>query len=501
MRIHLIRAVPFALGLLLLTGPTAHAALVANWTFDSTGADQWNDSVGGNHGTAVGTPTQTAGVIGAYAYEGNGAANYLDVDNGAAFQTDTYTISAWLRPDTIAGWRTAVGSWNGSAHWVHFGLDANTGKFSNYVNIGGDKPVRSTTVVPSGNTAWYHVVTVADPLNDVLQIYVNGVKQGETTISGWTTTEKPGTNPVLLGAAYATSSGNFWDGGIDDVAIWNRALTASEIATLNTKGLQGIGAAQALARSPASGLVSYYSFEHNSADMARHYKNTSSTVDDNLAPAGTVGGVSYVQGKVGMAADLNGGYFTTANSADVRLPNTFTIEAWVNPDSITGGAFQRLVLDWGGTSSRAYHFGIYGDDVNLYLSADGSGQYEVASGGTMVRGVWQHIAAVSDGTNVIVYLNGEEVDRGLLDVAGLYQSTTEPLGVGDSGSVPGSRFYGLLDELAMWNVALTPEQISEHFAAGAAGYGLSVPEPGTFAMLLGGGLLAVVARRRRRFWI
>lgn len=494
------------LNVLLLCARSAPAALLAHWTFDSTGPERWDDSAGSNHGVVVGSPAQSAGIIGLNALELDGTASYLNVGSGAGFDTHAYTISAWLRPNVNSGWRTAVGSWQGAgAYWMHYGLDGsggNAGKFSNYVSTNTGIPgVVSTTTVPAGNTDWYHVVSVANPFTDRLQLWVNGVLESETAVPGWTSTQLPGVNNVYIGVKDSTGA-NKWSGGIDDVAIWNQPLTTAEIGNLYAKGLQGINAGEALLASPKPGLVSYYSFEEHADDTAAHYFNSSSTKADNLS---AVGGISYTQGMAGMAARLDGGYFAAPYEpiSDVNLGDTFTIEAWINPDTIGTGSddWQRLVLNWGGSGELSYHFALRGDNVNLFLSTDGSNAYEVATGGAVAAGEWQHIAAVSDGTTAWVYLDGQEVGSGALP-GSLFQTTTGGLGVGDSfgSAAPQYRYGGLLDELAVWNVALTPRQLSGHYAAGPAGYGLHfIPEPSALLLLTSGAaLLALVRRRRQR---
>jgi len=98
-----------------------------------------------------------------------------------------------------------------------------------------------------------------------------------------------------------------------------------------------------------------------------------------------------------------------------------------------------------------------------------------------------------------VFLNGVEVGSGAFDGT-LATTLTEGLGVGDSASAPALNYVGLLDELAVWETALTPSQIASHYLAGAEGYGLSVPEPGTFVLLVLGtlGMIPVLRRRRKR---
>ncbi len=187
----------------------------------------------------------------------------------------------------------------------------------------------------------------------------------------------------------------------------------------------------------------------------------------------------------------------TVNMENV-YPST-TIEAWINPDSVAPGsttAFRRIALNWG--TETSYHFGIHGDDVSLFVN-DGGGAREVAFGGDVVAGQWQHVAAVVDGVDgqARVYLNGVQVGTALFIDGAVLDTTTQGLGIGDSAGSPstGFRFSGLVDEVAMWRTALTADQIRTHYLAFDQGYFNVIPEPATATLGLLG--LAVLMRRRR----
>lgn len=225
------------------------AGLIGHWTFDDPANPFADFTPYASHGTAQGTSTLTlvaGGPVGPYALQLPGNA-WLSVGSHDIFDTQTYTVSAWVYKDPAAGtsWRGAVGDWN--AGWMHLGQHA-SGVFSNHVRVdSAQKDMIGLTPVKTNQ--WQHIVSVVDKANKRLQLWVDGALEYSTTLATWGSTSVPGTTNVLIGTPY--SSGTYsWIGRIDDVAIWNRALSSSEIQTLYSKGLQGINAAAAVQSVP-----------------------------------------------------------------------------------------------------------------------------------------------------------------------------------------------------------------------------------------------------------
>ena len=212
--------------------------------------------------------------------------------------------------------------------------------------------------------------------------------------------------------------------------------------------------------SPAAGLVSYWSFDDNTADSAWLYTNNSGTAEDNLKVVS--GPARYVPGKVSRAIRLDGTHLAARFSADVKLPATYTIEAWIKPADLSA-LWQRFVLHWG--SEKGYHFAVHNRQISLYHRQSDNLEPH-PEGGTVVEDRWQHVAAVADAQTkrLTVYLDGKPAAA--VDYDGtIGQTTREGLGVGDSAGGPGesSKFSGCIDELAVWNVALTDAQIESHY--------------------------------------
>lgn len=139
--------------------------------------------------------------------------------------SENFTVSAWVRLDRLDGWRTAVGQ-DGpvmSAFFLQKRGDNDRFAFS---TAGGR--VESTFVPETGR--WYHLTGVRDGATHSL--YVDGVLQGSMSQC-----LNPGSEgPLTVGRARFNSGDvDFWPGAVDEVRVWDRALTAAEVATLATE--------------------------------------------------------------------------------------------------------------------------------------------------------------------------------------------------------------------------------------------------------------------------
>ena len=228
-----------------------------------------------------------------------------------------------------------------------------------------------------------------------------------------------------------------------------------------------------LAWSADKGMVCHWTFDGRLTDAAGATRDVL-TVQGATASRFVGGDIAPgVSGKA-VALNVEGGdasHFVAANTPDIRLGPSYTIEAWIHPAWLPRqvAPWQRLVLNWGG-GQYAYHLALHNGVVSLYHGqADGS--YVFAEGGRVDAGRWHHVAGVArrnDATpaksRLEVYLDGR------LMATGTYDGTTrrlekEGLGLGDSVGIAAeaSRFRGYLDDVTMWNRALPPEDIRVHY--------------------------------------
>ena len=157
---------------------------------------------------------------GAYEFDGTDDFVNLGTDSGLNLLNGG-TVAMWVNTDNITDKRFAGKGSNGAWELLSETTD-NKVKFR--VNDGSVKNVIGTTALSDGT--WYHIAGVYDKSAGEIRLYVNGTLENTTTGIGQIATIS---TPAYLGR---NEGGNYYDGTIDDVGIWNRVLTATEIGKL-----------------------------------------------------------------------------------------------------------------------------------------------------------------------------------------------------------------------------------------------------------------------------
>ena len=214
--------------------------LAGYWNFDETSGRVSADSSGlGNAGALRNFPTNgsqwVAGRLGgALNFRGGPSNDYVFVTNYPK-STTVLTVSAWVWAESRPAWATIAKNWPGAnpSHF-HFGLQDTAGDLSNYIRQNNtDFALREGSLFPLG--IWQHVAFVLDANTE--RLYRNGVQVSSVPYSG--SLPGPVAAPLGIGAKLlngGASADSFWHGKLDEVAIWNRALTPGEIETLANPG-------------------------------------------------------------------------------------------------------------------------------------------------------------------------------------------------------------------------------------------------------------------------
>ena len=204
--------------------------LVSYWSFDDAGAGTALDLIGGNNGTVTGA-TATTGVKGlantAYAFDGT--SKYINmVNNAGSLNVQNYTLSVWVKQiDASATGRILCKSPHSSTN-VDFMLltEGYEIRLSSYVSGVSWYNLVTTTNEISTNNTWYHIVGTYDSTN--MKIY----KNGGLVISSPKNLNTPIGGTLDIGAyCWGNRSGSF-NGSIDNVRIYNKALSAEEVLSI-----------------------------------------------------------------------------------------------------------------------------------------------------------------------------------------------------------------------------------------------------------------------------
>jgi hypothetical protein len=216
------------------------AGLVAAWGFDDAAGTTASDSSGHNlTGTVSNTAWTTAGKFGG-ALAFNGTSSWVTVaDNNLLDLTTGMTLEAWVKPNSLSGWTNVIMKERGTTG-LNYALYAsdNTGQPpAGYVYRGSDINAVGTTALAIG--AWTHLATTYDGAN--LRLYVNGALVRTRAVTG---TLANTANPLRIGGDLPW--GEYFNGLIDEVRVYSRALSLAEIQTDMTTAVNPVVTAAAV---------------------------------------------------------------------------------------------------------------------------------------------------------------------------------------------------------------------------------------------------------------
>jgi hypothetical protein len=221
--------------------------MVGWWPGDGTP----NDIVGTNPGTLQGGATFGAGMV-AQAFALDGVNSYVDVANAPALQVSAsdFSVDAWVRFASLTAppgsQSTAPGDMSIVDKMSSSGLNTNGwrllkqadnrfwfclgGGATNGCSAAALTTVRSTTMATPG--VWYHVAAVKT--GSSLSVYVNGVLEATTALGTFADAQMAN----LRIGSYA-AEGSYLNGQVDEVELFNRALSGAEIQALYNAGSGG----------------------------------------------------------------------------------------------------------------------------------------------------------------------------------------------------------------------------------------------------------------------
>ena len=410
--------------------------LVGWWPFNGNANDE---SGNGNNGAVNGaTLTSDRNGFANTAYSFDGVNDFIEILNSASLESNNISIGFWVKsssnlfqqiiykvtPNTAANESYSIPLNLTQAGKINFDLK------NNNCSPGQGWNLFSTNVTTSN---WTYIVLTHDGVNS--KIYQNG-QLISNNLANFNANNCQGGN-LLIGATWQYS--NCFNGQLDDIGIWNRALTQQEITNLYTASTPP--PCNPLAANLMNGLVGYWPFCGNANDESGNGNN------------GTVNGATLTSDRFGNA---NAAYsfdgvndFIEVVGVNYGTGNQHTISAWVNlVASYPGGYPQHYIID-NGTTLGGVYLNTDVDEIQFGCNSIGN---------SVSLGTWHNYVGVVNGNSFKVYLDG--VYLGANTSCNVQFLNSIALNIGRS-NVNTEFANGKLDDICIWNRALTQNEITQ----------------------------------------
>ncbi len=443
---------------------TPPAGLIGWWRAE----DNANDSINANNGALQNGATYAAGKVGrAFSFDGdNDIVVVPDAPN--LNPTAQVTLEAWAYPtsDTAGAIDVVMVMVNKENGPVQFEM--------------GRRNTSSSCSIPTGNlaifiggisglpddcsgwvdgqayiplNAWSHVVLTYD--GTAVRTYLNGSLTRTIAASGTIPTT---TGAVRIGGRNGPFS--HWAGQLDEIGIYDRALTTPEVQSLYDAG--SYGKCPLPCTPPPAGMVAWWSGDNTASDRVG-------------ANHGTLkNGATYADGMVRTAFSLDGGddYVEVPDSPAWAFgANAFTIDLWANFSSVSGS---RVLLssDTGPGEVNKWVFWLDGGQLRFHVNGPANVNPGVPFSPQLNR--WYHLAVTHSAGTLTFYIDG--ADAGSVSLSTPVPDANAPLTI---GSAEGGYFFaGRLDEIEIFNRALSAGELQDIYEARTAGK--CVPAPALF---------------------
>lgn len=214
--------------------------------------------------------------------------------------------------------------------------------------------------------------------------------------------------------------------------------------------------------------------------------NALDSVDSNNGTL--INGVTFGTGQFGQAFSLNGTnqYVDIPDSNSLDITNALTISAWINPTTVTSS---RIVDKITVGVTDGYLLDILGGSLRMIAGS------RLLSGGTVATNTFQNVAGVYDGQFMRLYINGVQVASNDFGSIAPIPTNNRSLKIGVDSTGNGNLFSGLIDEVNIFNRALSASEIGQ---LALNPNNVSVPEPTSTLGLLALGTLGAASTLKRK---
>ena len=441
--------------------PVSNWGPVAHYPFDRGTGTSVVESISGTTIARLNNfstdPTWTTGRIGgAYEFLGRGSFIRLPSSVPSWNLGNAVTISAWINPSLLPSKlpesQGAIFDQTDDAYALM--MDRNTQELR--FTISDADGTRETPSIPQDFLtigSWHQVVGSYDGSLGIARIYLNGElidEHSNPDLTGEVNTADPN-----IGRGGSNTNGHF-HGKIDDVALWSRPLSQAEITTL---------ASGSTGNTIPAGLVAHYPLDGSAEESVSDL--------DGIVNDGAQNGGWISDGPRGNAISLRGAndfvLLPSTTAFDMRQP-AVTVNTWIRSDILPSQMFE----------SSGFILGDLRNAIQLYYNISGEIRFRaydtevdriqaVIPETRLTPGQWHMVTGVysGDGETGIArtYLDGDLIDQATSTTTTSDVREAALLAIGTQGTRRRFHFPGDIDDLAIWNRALAPDEIAELFTS------------------------------------
>jgi hypothetical protein len=455
--------------------------LVGHWTFDGaslhgTSPLTIDDSSGLRNkasSSGAGIPTKTEGKIGQ-------SLNFDGVNDYAS--TADYNAADGLSKVSFGGWLKVTNKGSGaSGILTDWDTDALNGWGIEYdhdqILIGcnlrntSDGYIIATSPYSAYDGEWHHVMCVFDGTQsgDInrSKIYIDGL-QKTLTFSGTVPASLNGNNEGTIMGLDQAGGSFFYQGGMDDIRVYNRALSAGEVNRLWQQTQSRYNASKT--DSLTHGLVGYWTFD--GGDIGLTGTRAEDRSPSNAHGTLTSGPVVAV-GKIGQALDFDGSNDYVDTARDIFYSDRLTVCAWVKPDVFDSNprSIATKRNSSGITGAPDPEWTLYLDkSLNFaWISWAAGGAVTMQFGSNTVPkvGAWYHVCAVQNGNGNIgfIYVNGIQDGSDTQDAVMVNSSNHVQVGVMTADN-SNRYFNGAIDDVRIYSRPLSASEVMKLYNMG-----------------------------------
>lgn len=415
------------------TGQSSVRGLVGYWTMDSNdinGSAIYDKSGFNNRGTGTNITSAdltTGKIKQAFDFD---STEYISAPHSASLSpTTALTISAWIKVNTVAGNKYFInkGTISNGYHIYDSGSDVS-------FFLGGDGGGISSGSRCGG--VWCHIVATWDGSTE--RIYRDGIFQNQQAHASALTYS----NDTFYINAYDGAI-NMPTAVIDDVRIYNYALSAQDVANLYNSSARNYSITP-----PRAGLVGYWTMDNNDVNGSNLYDKS------GLNNRGTLVGTSNASGKIKESRSFNGSTnYVDFSAIDISGGLTYTM--WIKLNATP--------TNWNLIQNKRTLLRVSSNKLSWFPDVDTT--VVDSNTITIANSRWYLVTVTQSGTAYNMYLDGVNIGTGT--TAALDNTTGDDKIAAYNAEI---NFNGSIDDVRVYNYALSAQEVANLYNSSARTY-------------------------------